>query len=86
MAQPKVYEGTWEELSTHADEFRRYPKLTLIVPGQELPVQSRYRAGLTPEERIQALDAAAEKNCHLPALPPEAFERESLYADEDELP
>jgi hypothetical protein len=33
MAQPKVYEGTWEELSTHAEEFRNVPKLTLIVPA-----------------------------------------------------
>jgi len=33
MAQPKVYEGTWEELSSHAEEFRQAPKLTLIVPA-----------------------------------------------------
>ena len=33
MSQSRVYEGTWEELSTHAEEFRDYPKLTLIVPA-----------------------------------------------------
>lgn len=87
MVMPKVYEGTWEELSTHAQEFRHYPKLTLIVPAQE-PQQfrTRYRANLTPEERIKAMDAAAEKNRHLPILPPEAFDRESLYAEDGELP
>ncbi len=28
-----VIEGTWDELAARAEEFRRYPKLTLIVPG-----------------------------------------------------
>jgi len=86
MVIPKVYEGTWEELSAHAEELRNYPKLTLIVPAQAPPYRSRYRADLTPEERIRALDAAAEKNRHLPILPPEAFDRESLYTDDEELP
>ncbi len=86
MAQPKVYEGTWAELSTHAHELQGYPKLTLIVPTQEGSLPSRYRADLTPEERIKALDAAAEKNRHLPVLPPEAFDRESLYAEDGERP
>ena len=73
--------------SLHAQEFRYYPKLMLIVPAQE-PQQfrSRYRANLTPQERIEAMDAAAEKNRHLPILPPEAFDRESLYAEEGEIP
>ena len=85
MAKPIIYEGTWEELSTHAEEFRDYSKLTLIVPAQEPPMQSRYRSDLTPEARIKAMDAAAEKNRHLPVLPSEAFDRESLYAEEGEL-
>ena len=32
MARAKIFEGTWEELTAHADEFRMVPKLTLIVP------------------------------------------------------
>jgi hypothetical protein len=32
-----VIEGTWDELAKHADELRRYPKLTLIVPEAEEP-------------------------------------------------
>ena len=85
MAIAKVYEGTWEELSSHAAEFRGYPKLTLIVPTQEPQVQGPYRADLTPAERIRAMDAAAAKNRYLPVLPPEAFDRESLYAEDGEL-
>jgi hypothetical protein len=33
MAKRKIYEGTWEELSTHAEELQAYPRLMLIVPG-----------------------------------------------------
>lgn len=84
MAKPKVYEGTWAELSTHAEELQDYPKLTLIVPTQALPLQSHYRADLTPQERIRAMDAAAEKNRFLPVLPSESFDRESLYAEDKE--
>jgi hypothetical protein len=85
MALPKVYEGTWDELAARAEEFRRYPALTLIVTAQRPLFQSRYRADLTPEERIQAMDAAAEKNRSLPVLSPGAFDRESLYAEEGEF-
>ena len=85
MAQSKIYEGTWAELSAHADEFKEIPGLRLIVPQQEAQAMRRYRADLTPEERIRMLDALAERNRHIPALPEEAFERESLYADADEV-
>ncbi len=34
MAKRKVYEGTWEELATHADELRGCSKLTLIVSDE----------------------------------------------------
>ena len=30
-----VLEGTWDELAEYADELRRYPKLTLVVPDTE---------------------------------------------------
>ena len=83
MAQAKIFEGTWEELLVRADEFRRFPKLTLLVPQPDRLVTIQYRADLTAEERIRMLDALAERNRHVPALPAEAFERESLYADEE---
>jgi len=84
MAPPVVYEGTWEELAARADELRNYPRLMLIVPAPGAGAVSRYRADLSPEERIRLLDSIAERNRRIPPLPPEAFERESLYADEYE--
>ncbi len=78
MTQAVIYEGTWEELSTHAEEFRRHPKLTLIVSELEMKVSNGYRADLSPAERIQMLDSLAQRNRHLPPLAPEAFDREYL--------
>jgi hypothetical protein len=83
MAKPKVYEGSWEELSARAEEFRNYPKLTLIVPAESVPSEGHYRADLTPEERIRLMDAFAETYRGLPTLPPEAFDRENLYGDDN---
>ena len=61
----------------------------ILVPEQAPFSSSRspgshYRADLTPEERIQMLDASVERNRHIPALPESAFDRESLYADPEE--
>jgi hypothetical protein len=84
MLNPKVFEGTWDELASHADELRRYPKLTLTVSTSIQPAQViRYRADLKPEERIKAMDALAENNKRLPYVTDEAFDRENLY---DERP
>jgi hypothetical protein len=84
MVQPRVYEGTWQELSAHADEFKSYPRLTLIVPTPETQNVSRYRADLTPQERIRLMDAFTEANQGLPLLSDEAFDRENLYGDDQE--
>ena len=84
MAQAKIFEGTWEELTAHASEFRAYPKLTLIAPEPSVQAASPYQSELTAEERIRMLDNLAERNGHLPALPEEAFDRENLYADDEE--
>ena len=81
MAKPRIYEGTWEELAAHADEFRAYPKLQVIVPPPPDDNGSRYQADLTPEQRIRMLDALADMNRDLPGLPDEAFDRLRLYED-----
>jgi len=86
MAQARIFEGTWEELAARAEEFRAHPKLTLIVPEQHTQSTNRYRADLSPEERIRQMDAFAETNRGLPCLPDEAFDRENLYGDDEELP
>ena len=86
MAQAKIFEGTWEELTARADEFRTYPKLTLIVPEPvDAQPTSRYQADLTPEERIRQMDAFTETNRGLPTLSEEAFDRDNLYGEDREL-
>ena len=84
MVHGKVYEGTWDELSSHSNEFKGISGLRLIVPQSDVRGAGGYRADLTPEERIRMLDALADRNKHIPALPETAFDRNSLYADDDE--
>ena len=81
MSYAKVYEGTWDELAVYAPELRTHPKLTLIVPQSIETTSSRFRADLTPAERIAAMDAFAETNRSLPVLPDDAFDRENLYEE-----
>jgi len=85
MTRARVIEGTWEEIKRQTDELaRRFPgkRLKLILLTEEAePLPAAHEA--TPEEKIRLLDALAEKNRELPVLPPEAFERESLYEDRD---
>jgi hypothetical protein len=83
MTRAQVIEGTWEEIREQTDKLARqfagkHLKLILLTEDSEqMPVA--YDA--TPEEKIRVLDVLAEKNRDLPVLPPEAFERESLYQD-----
>lgn len=81
MAQV-VFEGTWEEVSRKAEGLSgRRVRLT-VLPDEAAPaLDAPLYKGATPAERIQALDRLAARNRHLPVLPPEAFERESLYED-----
>lgn len=81
MAKAIVYEGTWKELAAHAEELSPYQQLQLTVLPQVGEDESLYRADLTPEVRIQMLDALAEMNRNLPGLPDDAFDREKLYED-----
>ena len=78
MAQAQIYTGSWEELSVYAAAFHGRKDLTLIVPDSS-PAEKKQE--MTPEEKIRALDALAEKNRHYPALPSEAFDRENLYEE-----
>jgi len=58
-----VIEGTWDELAAHAEELRRYPKLTLIVPDSNGSLKAPkgtpgrdlldLAGSLTPEEAEQ---------------------------------
>ena len=52
MAQIEVLEGTWEELSTHAEEFKGR-KLRLIV----LPEEAEATGALTDEQKLREIAA-----------------------------
>ncbi|MGA7878614.1 MAG: hypothetical protein WCA08_23340 [Desulfoferrobacter sp.] len=83
MTKARVIEGTWEEIRRQTDKLaRRFAgkRLKLILLTEE-PEPSAIAHESMPEEKIRLLDALAEKNRGLPVLPPEAFERESLYED-----
>ena len=86
MAEP-VVEGTWEEIARQASRFSgRRVRLTLL-PAEELQTDSEeapFYLRATPEEFQRVFDTVAAKTRHLPVLPPEAFERESLYAEDSE--
>jgi hypothetical protein len=83
MTRAQVIEGTWEEIKRQTDELaRQFPgrRLKLILLTEETePPPVAYDA--MPENKIRVLDALAGRNRDLPVLPPEAFERESLYED-----
>ena len=85
MAQAQVLKGTWEEIMNQARVLQGRKNLTLIVPameiGEEQTAREHFYLTATPEEFQRAFDALGKGNENQ-VLPPEAFDRESLY-DED---
>lgn len=85
MAQAQILRGTWEEIMNQARGFQGRKNLTLIVPateaGDEQTALEHFYLNATPEEFQRAFDALGKGNENQ-VLPPEAFDRESLY-DED---
>jgi hypothetical protein len=84
----EIVEGTWEEIARQGDRFSgRRVRLTVLsgeASGFVAASRPLYETA-TPQELVRALDKIAVKNRQLPVLPPEAFERESLYADDGEV-
>ena len=84
MAQPQIFQGTWEQFVGRAEEFRRYKNLLLIVPAEEAALNEAVSVPRTIEPptaldaqktaRIEAIRAGMGKFAHLgPAveeLPP----------------
>ena len=62
-----VIEGTWDELATHADELRRYPKLTLIVPE---PAEETQPAPVPNQKMLDILQEIAERQKRRPHTSP----------------
>ncbi len=86
MIQAQVYEGTPDELERYLKQQapeERF-RLTRVAPSKEQHIEGVDYPVLSVEERIKAMDALAEENRFLPILPPEAFDRESLYAEDGE--
>ncbi len=78
MALPQIYQGALEQF-LRRPELKNRTDLLLIIPQEDTnPVDS---ALSSPEARRDALDALAEMNRGLPVFPPEAFNRENLYAN-----
>jgi hypothetical protein len=82
-----VIEGTWEEILSQSDSLMGRRVRLEVLPEQEgdgSKVKPPIYSTATHEEFVRAFDALGEQYRHLPVLPPEAFERESLYADDDD--
>ena len=79
-------EGTWEEIARQAEKWpgQRF-RLTVLTREDPRAQSGGAPAYLkrTSEEFQRSLDALGRGNELLPVLPPEAFERESLYADDE---
>lgn len=84
MSLSRIYEGTWEQIKAQESAFRSAPRLTLIVPEESVS-KGLFRADMTSEERIRAMDAFTRQNEGLPLLSDDAFDRENLYADDDRI-
>jgi hypothetical protein len=77
MKEPQTeFEGTWEEVSTHASEFRgrRVRLFVLESPGSLSDV----------EDRLKRMDAASGRLTG-PHLPDETLRRENLYDERGAL-
>ena len=64
-----VIEGTWDKLAAHAEDLRRYPKLTLIVPESEEP------APAVNQRMLDALNEIAEHQKGRPHTSPADTDR-----------
>ncbi len=81
MPQAKIFEGTWQELTSHAEEFQDFPTLSLYVSIENTTPLTSNDTILSPQQRIKILDELADRNRHIPAPTAEAYNRENLYSD-----
>ncbi len=82
MAQPRFYEGTWDEITEQIrSEFSDKQRFKVIVMSEEQVDKQHFYFTATQEEFDRALDEIAEMNRGLPVLPDEAFDRENLYEE-----
>jgi hypothetical protein len=82
----QTYEAVYESGVIRLPADVRLPEHTMVyvvVPqGEEKQIETpKNLYDATPEERARALDEIAEMNKDVPVLPPEAYNRESLYEE-----
>ena len=84
MAQ-QVLEGTWEEITLHAEELKGQRLRVVVLPEDEETngtAQGQGATFATPEERARAFRQWAESHSKdTPLLSDEAISRESIYGD-----
>jgi hypothetical protein len=77
-------EGTWEEIARHAPELSgKRVRLTVLPPRPPHVDRDHFYFRSTPEEFRKALEEIAQQYGHVPPLPDEAFDRESIYAEDE---
>lgn len=77
-----LMEGTAEELVPYLTQHPRERfRLVALAPADEAAAQ-HFFVTASPEEFERAFDALGRGKERLPVLPPEAFERESLYEED----
>ena len=79
----QVLEGTWEEITLHAEELKGQRLRVVVLPEETNgTVQRQGAAFATPEERARAFRQWAESHSKdTPLLSDEAISRESIYGD-----
>ena len=87
MAIQQIFEGTWEDILAQSSNLAG-KQLRLVLFSVDLPATERapqdgkhFYETATAEEFAPAFDNIGQGNEKLPVLPPEAFERESLYEE-----
>lgn len=83
---PEIIEGRWEEIEQQAGSLTgKRVRITILPDTSNVPVApDNVDPQRSARARIRALDDLARQNAGLPSLAPEAFDRESLYADDSE--
>ena len=53
MVQPQLIQGSWEELSAHAEEFKNRDDLMLIIPGDTEAKNGTFKEGMSLAEALK---------------------------------
>ena len=74
---PQVIEGTWEEVSRHADTLAGKRVRLTVLEGDDTV------ALISAGEQDRLLDELAARHARLPPIPEDAFSRARIYEEHD---